>query len=373
MQARNAGNTLCVGFPPWRRSYVSAFLCSPVGKIKFISRKASFAKCAKGVDRIVLWGADTTGDMAGALANFDGEVWRVEDGFLRSVGLGKYYIPPISLVFDSSGIYYDPANPGDLEKILSCTSFSAEECERARELARRIVESGISKYNVGSHIPDKAALRAKAGARNLILVPGQVGNDASVRLGCETVNSDRALLAQVRSSVPGAFVLYKPHPDSVSGNVPDRDNFDAGKFADLVLEEADIGDCLECVDEVHTMTSLVGFEALLRRKKVVCYGRPFYAGWGLTEDRLTLPSRQRKLTLEELVAGVLIRYPRYMDYRTGQFIEPERALDKMILDKNNSSTGRIAASKPYRLCVKAFNLARSLVYGLQLKARRVTR
>ena len=35
---------------------------------------------------------------------------------------------------------------------------------------------------------------------------------------------------------------------------------------------------------METMTSLAGFEALLRGKPVTTHGQPFYAGWGLTED-----------------------------------------------------------------------------------------
>ena len=60
------------------------------------------------------------------------------------------------------------------------------------------------------------------------------------------------------------------------------------------------------------MTSLGGFEALLRGKKVSCYGRSFYAGWGLTTDMVPMPSRSRRLSIDELVAGALFSYPRYM-------------------------------------------------------------
>jgi len=49
------------------------------------------------------------------------------------------------------------------------------------------------------------------------------------------------------------------------------------------------------------MTSLSGFEALLRDKKVVTYGSPFYAGWGLTEDHAVTERRCRRRTLEELI------------------------------------------------------------------------
>jgi capsular polysaccharide export protein len=76
-------------------------------------------------------------------------------------------------------------------------------------------------------------------------------------------------------------------------------------------------------DELHCLTSLAGFEALLRGKPVTVHGQPFYAGWGLTTDLAPIPRRRRRLDLEELVAGVLIAYPRYIDPRTGIPCGPE--------------------------------------------------
>lgn len=80
---------------------------------------------------------------------------------------------------------------------------------------------------------------------------------------------------------------------------------------------------------MHVLTSLAGFEALLRGKRVVCYGQPFYAGWGLTEDKVPVRRRSRQLSLEALVAGTLILYPTYVSRTTGRFTTPERALDEL--------------------------------------------
>ena len=84
------------------------------------------------------------------------------------------------------------------------------------------------------------------------------------------------------------------------------------------------------VDELHTLTSLAGFEALLRGKTVVCYGQPFYSGWGLTSDMIPVARRTRQLTLNELVAGALMLYPTYISRTTGRFTTPERALDELL-------------------------------------------
>jgi len=156
-----------------------------------------------------------------------------------------------------------------------------------------------------------------------------VEQDAAIRLGCSDIVSDAALLAAVRRARPDAYILYKPHPDVVSGNRPaGRIRPDTADF-DLLIEDVSLAACLDGADEVHTMTSLVGFEALLRGKRVVTYGLPFYAGWGLTEDRHTLPRRNRGLTLDELVAGVLLHYPRYVSDTSGEFTRAEWTVERL--------------------------------------------
>ena len=99
-----------------------------------------------------------------------------------------------------------------------------------------------------------------------------------------------------------------------------------------------MGTLLTQVDEVHVLTSLAGFEALLRGKLVACYGLPFYAGWGLTQDVVTLPRRRRRLSLNELIAGTLIVYPTYVSRRSGRYITPEQALDELLAWRARAGT-----------------------------------
>src|SRR3546814_6700459 len=88
---------------------------------------------------------------------------------------------------------------------------------------------------------------------------------------------------------------------------------EAQKWADHIEMELSVTSCIDACAEVHTMTSLTGFDALLRGKHVVTYGQPFYAGWGLTEDKIktgmATGRRKRRLPLEQPVAGVLLSYP----------------------------------------------------------------
>jgi capsular polysaccharide export protein len=216
-------------------------------------------------------------------------------------------------VVDFDGIYFDPARPSGLERILTETAFDAPLLARAQRVINRVVTHGISKYGAAAGRITGFAGTAPAGRRQ-ILVPGQVADDLSVRLGGAGTASNLELLQRVRQANPDAMILYKPHPDVDAGHrqgaIPD--DVIMG-LADRLVRGVPMPALINAVDEVHTITSLTGFEALIRGKAVTCYGQPFYAGWGLTRDIVPLPRRQRRLSILELAAGALLLYPRYLD------------------------------------------------------------
>ena len=253
-------------------------------------------------------------------------VFRLEDGFLRSVGLGVDLITPVSWVMDRTGIYFDATCPSDLELILQTTEFSSAMLERATRLQERIVCSSLTKYNVGT-----GSWQRPGGVHRVILVPGQVEADASLAYGAPGIKTNLELLQAVREANPDAWLIYKPHPDVLAGlRVRGQGEDQALGWCDEQVTDVPMGELLLLVDEVHTLTSLAGFEALLRGKAVVCYGQPFYSGWGLTSDMIPVARRTRQLTLDELVTGALIVYPTYISRTTGRFTTPERALDELL-------------------------------------------
>lgn len=273
---------------------------------------------------------------------------RLEDGFLRSVGLGADLVRPLSWVMDARGIYYDATQPSDLEHLLQSAAFDADLLMRARALRARLVAEGLTKYNVGA-----GAWQRPAGGRRVILVPGQVETDASLAFGAPGIRRNIELLRAVREANPDAYVLYKPHPDVVAGlRGRGLGEEGAARWCDEVLVDSPMGALLAAVDEVHVLTSLAGFEALLRGKSVVTYGQPFYAGWGLTEDHCPPARRTRCLTLDELVAGVLLLYPAYVSRATGRFTTPERALEELLAWREQGASGLPWWRKPLRLALR---------------------
>jgi capsular polysaccharide export protein len=312
--------------------------------------KQPFAKNGRG-GRAVSQTMPVTG--VGALAE-KRKILRLEDGFLRSVGLGADLVRPISWVVDSRGIYYDASCPSDLEHLLQSAVFDESILVRARELMRRIVASRMTKYNVGTDRwspPDFSQAQAfrcpgreqgchVSSGRRVILVPGQVESDASILCGSPRIRSNLELLRAVRNANPDAYLVYKPHPDVVAGlRRKGKGEDESQRWCDEMVIDVNMGALLDVVDEVHVLTSLAGFEALLRGKRVVTYGQPFYAGWGLTEDRFPVSRRQRKLSREELVAGVLILYPTYVSRTSRRFTTPERALEELLAWREACGSG----------------------------------
>ena len=253
-------------------------------------------------------------------------VVRVEDGFLRSVGLGADLVRPLSWIMDRQGIYYDATRPSDLELLLQDGAFDDALLGRAAAFRRRMVEAGLSKYNLAA-----PPWRRPAQARKVVLVPGQVETDVSIKYGTQDVRTNMELLRVVRSTRPDAWLIYKPHPDVVAGlRRPGEQDTQASSLCDEVLLHGDMAQLLDQVDEIHVMTSLTGFEALLRGKQVFCYGHPFYAGWGLTEDRHPHARRTRRVSLDELTAAALLEYPIYASAQSGQVCSPEQALEDLL-------------------------------------------
>ncbi len=285
----------------------------------------------------------------------DSELIRVEDGFIRSVGLGAALAKPYSWVFDRQGIYYDAQRVSDLEEILQNTSFDASLIERARCLQEQLLSSGITKYNLANSRSATSECRQLEGikhslvGRKILLVIGQVESDASIRDGGVDIFSNLELLRAVRDSDPDAFIVYKPHPDiAKSVRFAGKTSKDHRLLCDLVISELGLLECLPWIDSLHTISSLAGFEALIRGVSVYCYGLPFYAGWGLTHDRHCINRRSRILKVEELIAGALILYPTYVHPKTGLYCTPESLIGALQTMDRSKQTWFSRIANRYR-------------------------
>ena len=317
-QLRNPGPVVTGGLSPWKRRAVAPFLASldaPPRHRRSVSAAGALARETPGT-AVAVWGADVAAPVGVPLV-------RLEDGFVRSAGLGAALRLPLSLICERRDrLPFDARGVNGIERTLRERPPDAAEQQRAGDLVRSIVEAGVTKYMLaGTAAPLPATDRLK------VLVVGQVETDASIRFGAPAGAANTAMLAAVRQLFPDALVAYRDHPDVASGLRPGRAE---RSHVDLAVDDHPIADLLAWCDRVETITSLTGFEALLRGKPVGTHGWPFYAGWGLTDDRLgdgpdPRPPRGTA-SLEQLAAAALLRVPLYIHGRSRLPCSPERAV-----------------------------------------------
>lgn len=294
------------GLSPWKKQLLPFYLGPKVNSIQHSIN----SRCETGI--VVTWGARV---IPRALQELG--LIRIEDGFIRSRGLGANFNLPLSWVLDEVGIYFDARSESALENILQYCEFTSSELEQSAELIHFLKQNKLTKYNLGI---EEAKLPDASCGKKLILIPGQVDSDASITYGSPKIKNNRELIEEVRQQHPEAYICYKPHPDLLSSarkGVPLWEGIE--REVDYIVTQGDIISWIQAVDEVHTLTSTVGFEALLHDRKVFTYGLPFYAGWGLTEDWLICERRSRKRSLAELAYGVLIKYPTYLNPVTKEY------------------------------------------------------
>ena len=309
------------GFTPWKQRNLRRFLAG-----SDVSFPMPWMVPGSGMNAVAVWGRRGTPRVLRAADRRQLSTLHVEDGFLRSVGLGADLIDPISWVVDGRGMYYDATVPSDLEHLLFDGQWSVLQLERAAQLRQRLVSAAITKYNLQS-----ASWQRPNGIQRVVLVVGQVESDASIRFGAPGLCTNLGLLQAVRVAEPEAYLVYKPHPDVTAGLCRAGVGEEiAQRCCDEVLTSGSIDQLFTQIDALHVLTSLAGFEGLLRGVEVHCWGLPFYAGWGLTRDRETCSRRGRSLSLDALVHAALIEYPRYVSRGSGWFITPEQAIDELI-------------------------------------------
>ena len=317
-----------ISFTPWKARQINRFFYPITGKrLKF------FRRYKTKMQNVVVWGKNIK--MENYISKLNNYI-SVEDGFIRSVGLGAELYPPLSLLFDKKGIHYDASRSSDLEYLLQNFNVNCNGIIRARRIIDLIIKLKISKYNL--RLKKKMNLQSNILNKQIIGVLGQVETDNSIIFGVpeDTISKTNfALVEQVRKDYPDAYIIYKPHPDTESGlRIKGTKDSSIIKNADFIANKISIEDLFNEVDRVAVFTSLGGFEALLRGISVTTYGLPFYAGWGLTDDKLHnhiwAKRRTRKLTIEELTFITLAKYPLYSSIKFNCLTEVENIIEEII-------------------------------------------
>ena len=163
------------------------------------------------------------------------------------------------------------------------------------------------------------------------MILDQTRDDVAVRAsgGNDALFSEMLYYAQ--ENHPGQRIVIKTHPETNAGKR-------AGYYTNahcsthqitLYTGPAAAWDMLENAIAVYTVSSTMGFEAILAGHKPHVFGKPFYAGWGLTQDYFPIDRRQRPLTRAQLFVGAMIKYPKWYDPITDTLCPLETVLDEL--------------------------------------------
>jgi len=327
---------------PWKKKWLKDFFYS-AKKIYILKNKEikNFNDDFFKNKLIIHWGIDYSKEVLNLKKKF--KIYIMEDGFIRSKNLGSDLEAPASLSIDSNGIHFNPEYKTDLENLLNEYKLTEIDLKNGKELLNLFLNNSISKYNSFDNNLPNIYKKKNIINKKKILIIGQVEDDASIRYGSPLIKSNLELIKLVsnRYKKEDNFIIYKPHPDVFINNRKGKvSEEELKKYCDYIDTTSKMADLLSLNNiEVHTITSLSGFESLIHKNKTYCYGIPFYSGWGLTEDYIidneAYKRRNKKRTLLEIFTISYIIYPLYFDYEKKIFTSPEIIINKISNQKNS--------------------------------------
>jgi capsular polysaccharide export protein len=147
------------------------------------------------------------------------------------------------------------------------------------------------------------------------------------------------MLSSALNENPLATIYLKTHPEVTSGRKKGYLTHikDSNQIV-MIRDHVNPTDLIKKMDKVYVVTSQMGFEALMCNKHVVCFGVPWYAGWGVTDDRVkdspAWVRRTKKRTVDELFAAAYLHYMRYLNPFTHEVGTIFDVINWLVLQKN---------------------------------------
>ncbi|WP_310620286.1 capsular polysaccharide export protein, LipB/KpsS family [Flexibacterium corallicola] len=331
---------VCYGVKFWNRKTVTSIFGGKAPVVFSGNIQSAITTAKKRNAELLCWASLNNDEVLSLTDKAQIPLLNIEDGFIRSVGLGAGLARGGALSLDDQGIYYSAAKASRLEVLLNTYCLSPLEVTRAKGMVELLRSTKLTKYNWDRRTNP---IRIEESKRQVILVAGQVSDDQGViqsisglPKGSRAKNINEALLRAVRNDFPDAFIVYKPHPDVQAGLRKGQIREQVcSDLCDSVVSSGSVVDHFKKVDRVATFSSLTGFEALIRGVSVTTYGLPFYSGWGLTNDRVSIARRQKKRELHELVYICLAKYMYCIDINSLRETTPELLIQSLAQQKQS--------------------------------------
>lgn len=307
--------------------------------LELLGWRMVYGPLAWRLDAVAGWGEKATTLPARRLAARRGAPYlTLEDGFLRSCGLGVGGDPPLSLIVDPAGAYFNHQVRSGLERLLLDDAWETPALLARAEAGLALLRSArLSKYNPPRTPPPPDV------PESFDLVIDQTFGDAAIAGAGADAASFEAMLTAALREAEGAPVVVKTHPDVLAGarrgyltDAPARAEAIApGAPVRLLFENVDPWLLLARARRVYAVSSLLGYEAALSGRETHLFGWPFYAGWGLTRDRVARPegAPRRMVDRETLFAATHLLYPVYFDPVEDRLSDFETVAARLIAER----------------------------------------
>jgi hypothetical protein len=261
----------------------------------------------------------------------------VEDAFIRSVDIGLSGTPALGILLDDTTAYYNAHAESMMQRILNSDwEMTEEQTAYARHCIQLIQQHRITKYN---HAP-YFELKVGDPERPKILLLDQRFGDQSIESGMANAESFTHMLNYAMANFSSHDIIVKQHPDAIKGGKGAHytsevlEPFVQNGNVHIVDFDVNPHAMFNAVETVMSVTSGMGFEALLAGKEVVTFGAPFYAGRGITKDiQKNIPFRKRPRSMEDIFYVSYIMLSRYYSPTLGRKCQLHELIDHIVTER----------------------------------------
>ncbi len=262
-------------------------------------------------------------DMARSIEQYANELRRprlmVEDGLVGLPAFQSSPLPSLSILIDDKAPYFDASQATRLEDTLNDEwELSNTQRQRCEELVARFVDSRLSRFAYASDNPLDLP-------EHSVLVVDQRTRDRALTGNPSAAQAFEQMLQAALDDNPGATVVVKLDFPS-EGEESFLHQLAHDKSVRVVAPGANPHAVFDRCHSVYTVCSSLGFEALMRNRQVRCFGMPFYAGWGLTDDWQSCARRSRRRRLEDVFYAAYLLHSRYYRPDLGRTCNIEEVL-----------------------------------------------
>lgn len=263
----------------------------------------------------------------------------LEAGFISSVRTLQEYESPISYHVDyNNNIYLFGSENNTITNLLNSDfSLSKKQKEDIQKLIELVISEDISKYNNFTATPNTKI------EKNSILVIDQTLNDYSIYAANANKSTFDYMVKTAIYENPNSTIYIKIHPEVLIGKRKGNINiqeYNGRKNVKILTENLSPNYLFKDMSKVYTVSSTLGFEALLRNKEVHTFGQNFYSGWGCTIDHNHPQNRCKDRSIIEIAYAIYMHSTYYLNIESNKNSSPLEAIEsfsKLVKEHNAQS------------------------------------